>query len=70
MKVLNMKSFVKILGVFAAGALIVSSCGKDYLDTTPTDSVSADLAISNFSNAYAALNGIARTMSTQQYMGS
>lgn len=29
-----MKSFVKILGVFAAGALIVSSCGKDYLDTT------------------------------------
>lgn len=65
-----MKSFVKILGVFAAGALIVSSCGKDYLDTTPTDSVSADLAISNFSNAYAALNGIARTMSTQQYMGS
>ncbi len=64
-----MKSFVKILGVFAIGAFIVSSCGKDYLNTTPTDSVSADLAISNFDNAYAALNGIAETMTTQQYMG-
>lgn len=65
-----MKSFVKILGVFAAGAFIVSSCGKDYLDTAPTSAVGADLAVTNFQNAYASLNGIAETMCSQQYMGS
>lgn len=65
-----MKSFVKIIGVFAAGAFIVSSCGKDYLDTAPTSSVGADLAVTNFQNAYASLNGIAQTMCDQQYMGS
>ena len=65
-----MKSFVKILGVFAAGAFLVSSCGKDYLNTNPTDAVSADLAVANFQNAYASLNGIAQTMCSQQYMGS
>ena len=70
MKVMNMKYFVKILGIFVAGSVIVSSCGKDYLNTTPTDSVSADLAVSNFQNAYASLNGIAETMCSQQYMGN
>lgn len=64
-----MKPFVKIIGIFAAGAAIVSGCGKDYLDTAPTDSVSAELAVSNFKNAYASLNGIAQTMCSQQYMG-
>lgn len=48
-----MKSLVKIIGIFAAGAAIVSGCGKDYLDTAPTDSVSAELAVVNFQNAYA-----------------
>ena len=65
-----MKSLVKIIGIFAAGAAIVSGCGKDYLDTAPTDSVSAELAVVNFQNAYASLNGIAQTMCSQQYMGS
>lgn len=65
-----MKSLVKIIGIFAAGAAIVSGCGKDYLDTAPTDSVSAELAVVNFQNAYASLNGIAETMCCQQYMGS
>ena len=64
-----MKPFVKIIGIFAAGAAIMSGCGKDYLDTAPTDSVSAELAVSNFKNAYASLNGIAQTMCSQQYMG-
>lgn len=64
-----MKSFVKILGFLAIGTSMFSSCGKDYLNTNPTDAVSSDLAIANFQNAYASLNGIARSMSTQQYMG-
>lgn len=65
-----MKSFIKIFGVFAAGAVIVSSCGKDYLNTSPTDSLREDLSANNYKNAYASLNGIAETMCTQQYMGS
>ena len=54
-----MKSLVKIIGIFAAGAAIVSGCGKDYLDTAPTDSVSAELAVVNFQNAYACSLGTA-----------
>lgn len=64
-----MKSLVKIIGIFAAGAAIVSGCGKDYLDTAPTDSVSAELAVVNFQNAYASLNGIAETMYDERKLG-
>ena len=65
---MNMKSFMKITVASAAFALLVSSCGEDYLSTYPTDSLREDLSASNYKNAYASLNGIAETMCTQQYM--
>ena len=54
-----------------AGFMLVSapalvSCGEDYLNTAPTESISADDAVATTENAYKALNGIAKTMSTQQ----
>lgn len=52
---------------FALGVVSMTSCGSDYLDTTPTESVGTSTAIGTADNAYKALNGIARTMSTQQY---
>ena len=55
-----------------AGFMLVSapalvSCGEDYLNTAPTESISADDAVATTENAYKALNGIAKSMSTQQY---
>lgn len=51
--------------MIGAGAL--TSCGSDYLDVTPTESVNRDAVLNNADNLYKAINGIARTMSTQQY---
>lgn len=60
--------------VFAGSLLLVSavltSCSSDYLDTDPTESVSDVAAVSSAANAYKSLNGIARTMSCQQYAWS
>ena len=58
-----------------AGFMLVSapalvSCGEDYLNTAPTESISADDAVATTENAYKALNGIAKSMSTQQYAWS
>ncbi|MGI6233389.1 MAG: RagB/SusD family nutrient uptake outer membrane protein [Prevotella sp.] len=58
------------VGCLMTGAAVLTSCGSDYLDTKPTESVSTQDAIGTAENAYKALNGIARTMSCQQYMGS
>src|SRR5574344_1017634 len=55
---------------FYAGLLAVaslSSCSSDYLDTNPTESVSSGSVISSTDNMKKALNGIAKTMTTQQY---
>lgn len=56
-----------IAGCLTLGAGALTSCGSDYLDTIPTESVGTQTAIGTAENAYKALNGIARTMSTQQY---
>jgi len=62
------KYITNILSVAClAGATIVTSCSEDYFDTKPTDSVSDALAVASTENAFKALNGIAETMSTQQY---
>ncbi len=57
---------------FLAGfSLIVSSCSEDFFKTMPTESVSDETALSTTDNAYAVLNGIAKTMTTQQaFFGS
>jgi hypothetical protein len=46
----------------AAFVLIISSCSKDYLETTPTDQVSSESVFTNTANALQALNGIHRSM--------
>ena len=63
-----MKRFTNniIAGLLLVSAPALVSCGADYLNTAPTESVSPEDAIANTENAYKALNGIAKSMSTQQ----
>lgn len=49
-----------------SGAMAIVSCGSDYLNTNPTESISSGTAISTIANAKKALNGIAKSMSVQQ----
>lgn len=56
-----------IASCLVLGVGTLASCGSDYLDTTPTESIGTSTAVGTAENAYKALNGIARTMSTQQY---
>ena len=58
------------VGLTLVGAPALMSCGSDYLDTDPTESISAEQAVATAENGYQALNGIAKTMSTQQYAWS
>src|ERR1700674_1738155 len=57
---------IKIYCFFAL-LLFLASCKKDYLETAPTDSVSASAAFSTTANAWAALNGIHRSLYIQYY---
>lgn len=63
----NMKKYINQLFMSAmmVGALTLVSCGEDYLDTTPTDSVSDAQAAATVDNAYMTLNGIAKIMTIQ-----
>ena len=67
-----MKKFISniMAGLVLVSAPALVSCGADYLNTAPTESVSADDAVATTENAYKALNGIAKSMSTQQYAWS
>lgn len=53
---------INISIVAASILLLSSSCGKDYLETVPTNQVGADQAFSSITSAKAALNGIFRFM--------
>ena len=46
----------------AALTLLIISCSKTYLETAPTDQVSAESAFTTTANAMQALNGIHRSM--------
>ena len=49
--------------IFAAAALLLTtSCGKDYLETVPTDKISAESAFTTISSAESALSGVFRFM--------
>ncbi|MEN6619922.1 MAG: RagB/SusD family nutrient uptake outer membrane protein [Rikenellaceae bacterium] len=48
----------KIFTILSVALLVLGSCSKDYLDTTPTDSVSGQLIFNNTESAMVALNGI------------
>lgn len=66
----------KIINKIGAAALMMAvaastvSCSSDYLDTNPTSSVGSSQALGSTEFGMKALNGIASSMSTQQYMFS
>ena len=64
-----MKNYInKIFGcAILASATLLASCGSDYLETKPTDSVGSEAAVATTDMAYKALNGIARCQTTQHY---
>ena len=65
-----MKTIFKHIARAAAGALLLASCSKDYLDTVPTDSTSPDTAFATTENAAQAINGICEMMTMQhRYYG-
>ncbi len=51
-----------ILLSFVMLSLILSSCEEDFLETSPTDALSADVMFDSFDGAELALNGIYRTI--------
>lgn len=59
-----------MIGIACLGIPSLTSCSSDYLETAPTESVNAVDALATAENAYSALNGIARTMTCQQYAWS
>ena len=64
-----MKNYInKIFGcALLASATLLTSCGSDYLETKPTDSVGSEAAVATTDMAYKALNGIARCQTTQHF---
>lgn len=52
---------------FASTVVFMSSCKKDYLNVTPTTSIAASDAFKTTTNAWAALNGIHRSLYIQYY---
>lgn len=60
-----MKRIIYSTLFIAAFSLLMVSCSEDFLDTYPTDQVSASSAFTTTDNAMQALNGIHRIMYTQ-----
>lgn len=60
-----MKKFFSNSILMLALIMAMSGCSKDYLETRPTNQVSADEAFSTTTNVWAALNGIHRIMYSQ-----
>ena len=56
-----MKKTILFLGM-ALCSIVITSCKKDYLNTTPTDKVKADAVFTSVENATTVLNGIYRYM--------
>ncbi len=63
-----MKKYINrilLSGMLVGAALVTTSCGEDYLETVPTESISDAAAVATVDNAYKALNGVAKTMTIQ-----
>ncbi|SMG35026.1 RagB/SusD family nutrient uptake outer membrane protein [Sphingobacterium psychroaquaticum] len=56
------KVYKRVATLALACTVLATSCKKDYLETNPTDNVSADLVFTNTDGAMVALNGTIRTM--------
>jgi starch-binding outer membrane protein, SusD/RagB family len=62
-----MKQRNQIICALLSASLLLGSCKKDYLEATPTTSIAASDAFSTTVNAWAALNGIHRSLYIQYY---
>jgi hypothetical protein len=51
-----------IYSLLVIGGILFTSCEKDFLDTIPTDQVSASSAVATTGNAFSLLNGIHRSL--------
>ena len=61
-----MKKIKLFILALAAGVLFIpQSCSKEYLETTPTDQLSASLVFNSLTGAWGAINGVHRTMYIQ-----
>ncbi len=64
-----MKKILKISIAALSGAMLLVSCSKDYMNTTPTSSTATATIFESTKNAALAINGICKLM-TRQYLGS
>ena len=53
----KMKLIKSTIPVLMAGALLLTSCNKDFLDLKPYNQIAADVALTNETDMQAALNG-------------
>ena len=60
---------ILIAGLVASTALAMTSCGSDYLETSPSESVSTGQAVGSTTNAHKALHGIATTTTVRMVAG-
>lgn len=60
-----MKSKKYIAVGLLAASLGISSCSKDYLETSPTNAVTEETVFTNMDNAWATINGIHRLLYAQ-----
>lgn len=60
-----MKKLFKRIVLLATISAGLTSCKKDFLEQSPTDQVATDVAFSTTKNAWAAINGVHRTMYNQ-----
>lgn len=64
-----MKNIYKIAIATLSGVMLLASCSKDYLNTTPTSATATATIFESTDNAALAINGICKLM-TRQYLGS
>lgn len=63
-----MKNILKISIAALSGVMLLASCSKDYMNTTPTSSTATPTIFESTENAALAINGICKLM-TRQYLG-
>lgn len=64
-----MKNILKISIAALSGVMLLASCSKDYMNTTPTSSTATPTIFESTENAALAINGICKLM-TRQYLSS
>ena len=63
------KQFIKFCFIFLPCLLVVTSCGEDFLELSPTDALPLDQAINSLEDLEIALNGAYSQMQNSDYYG-